>query len=95
MPFLLVYCAISKKLRELILSFDPIEGKPLTRDGEHYFYKGEQSDIDYNSFEIIYGGVVIDKNHVYRYGKITDKTVEEARTESEARFKRNNPNVEL
>ena len=65
-----------------------------TRDDKHYFYMGKQHNIDYDSFQELYGGVVIDKNHVYRYGKIIEQTVEEAKAKAAEKFKRENPDVE-
>ena len=63
------------------------------RDDKHYFYRGEQSDIDYESFRVLYSGAVIDKNHVYRYGKIIDKKVEDAIIESEKQAMKENLGV--
>ena len=65
-----------------------------SRDDKHYYYLGEQHDIDYDSFQVLYSGLVIDKNYVYRYGKIIDKTVEEAKEEAEKKYKHDNPDVE-
>ena len=51
--------------------------------------------VDYDSFQELYGDVVIDKNQVYRYSKIIDKTVEKTKVDAEEKFKRDNPDVEL
>lgn len=48
------------------------------RDDKHYYYNGERSDIDYETFEVVgYFEYVMDKDHVYKYGKITDESREE------------------
>ena len=65
-----------------------------SKDDKHYYYLGEQHAIDYDSFQVLYNGLVIDKNQVYRYGKIIDKTVEEAKAEAEEKYKRDNPDME-
>jgi hypothetical protein len=61
-------------------TFEVIEqDERWVKDDKHYYYWGKQSDVDYNSFQMLQQHVAIDKDHVYMDGKIADMTIEYAK----------------
>jgi|GEM_PF-5464595 hypothetical protein len=71
---------------EVIEIFDGHADVSWAKDNKHYYYYGIQSDIDYDSFQVLRDRYVIDKNHVYRNGKIVDKTISEIKAQLRQKY---------